>query len=83
MPVQHATRHAPRCELCSANLSGMCSKYNPWPPLSSRPLYESSRLADPYIPFSVWGELLDFDYPQVLCNNRGQGTVRLLGVPFY
>ena len=26
--------------------------------------------------------LLDFDYPSVLCNNRGQGTVRLLGVPF-
>ena len=67
----------------SREFAGHLLACNPCLPFSSRPLYESSRLADPYTPVSE-GVLLDFYHPpQVLCNPRGQGAVRLLGAIIY
>ena len=45
---------------------------NPCLPFSSRPLYESSRLADPYTPVCE-GVLLDFDPPPKFCATPGSG----------
>ena len=45
---------------------------NPCLPFSSRPLYESSSLADPYTPVSE-GVLLDFDHPPSSVQPPGSG----------
>ena len=53
----------------------------PCPPLSSRPLYESRRLADPYTPVSGGG-LLDFDHPPSSVQKPGSGYRPPAGGPY-
>ena len=44
---------------------------NPCLPFSSRPLNESSRLADPYTPVIEGSWVLDFDHPPKFCATPG------------